>query len=138
MIDFCFRSPDGKYYILDWKTNYLGDTLADYSPTNVKRIMFEKDYVLQYHIYALALHRLLTFRLKDYNPSRHFGGIVYFFTRAMLFLEKDYFIFPNKGRQSSSQKNNSKDFSEDKLTYGIYYHPINMQELQRFEQCFVS
>ncbi|WP_339389582.1 exodeoxyribonuclease V subunit beta, partial [Vibrio neptunius] len=57
-IDLVFEHQ-GKYYVLDWKSNYLGDNVADYHGEALKAAMADHRYDLQYQIYALALHRFL-------------------------------------------------------------------------------
>ncbi|MFP4445768.1 MAG: exodeoxyribonuclease V subunit beta [Desulfosudaceae bacterium] len=74
---------DGRYYLLDWKTNHLGNTYWDYDPERLARVMVESHYCLQYHIYALALHRHLAARLPDYDYQGHFGGVFYLFVRGV-------------------------------------------------------
>ncbi|MFW7523776.1 exodeoxyribonuclease V subunit beta [Vibrio ostreicida] len=81
-IDLVFEHQ-GKYYILDWKSNYLGDSVNDYHSDALKAAMAEHRYDLQYQIYALALHRFLGSRLPDYDYPRHFGGVYYLFLRGM-------------------------------------------------------
>jgi exodeoxyribonuclease V beta subunit len=73
---------DGRYWVLDWKSNHLGDTLADYGPAALQGAMVHHDYVLQYHLYVLALHRHLRDRRRDYDPERHLGGVCYAFLRG--------------------------------------------------------
>jgi exodeoxyribonuclease V beta subunit len=73
---------DGRYWVLDWKSNHLGDTPDDYGPQALAAAMQEHDYVLQYHLYVLALHRHLHRRLPDYDPARHLGGACYVFLRG--------------------------------------------------------
>ncbi len=73
----------GKYYILDWKSNKLGDELQDYSQENLTREMIKNRYVLQYSIYVKALDKLLNKELKDYNYDEHFGGVIYLFLRGL-------------------------------------------------------
>ncbi|MBK8100884.1 MAG: exodeoxyribonuclease V subunit beta [Planctomycetes bacterium] len=73
----------GRHWIIDWKSNHLGNDVADYAPAALQRDMFDHDYVLQYHLYALALHRHLRLRLHDYDFDRHFGGIVYVYLRGI-------------------------------------------------------
>ncbi len=73
---------DGRYWVLDWKSNHLGDTLADYGDAALQAAMVHHDYVLQYHLYVLALHRHLRERLPDYAPQRHLGGVCYAFLRG--------------------------------------------------------
>lgn len=74
---------DDKYYILDWKTNKLGDELQDYSQENLTREMIKNRYVLQYSIYVKALDKLLRKELKDYNYNKQFGGVIYLFLRGL-------------------------------------------------------
>ncbi len=73
----------GMYYILDWKSNYLGDTIGDYSPEALARAMNENNYHLQYLIYTLAAKKYLTGRLKNFDYSEHFGGVIYLFVRGV-------------------------------------------------------
>ena len=73
---------DGRYWVLDWKSNHLGDTLEDYHDEALHAAMVHHDYVLQYHLYVLALHRHLRSRLPDYAPERHLGGVCYVFLRG--------------------------------------------------------
>ncbi len=81
-IDLVF-AHEGRYFILDWKSNHLGETPTDYAPHALARVMAEQGYQLQALLYALALHRLLRQRLPDYDPARHFGGVRYLFVRAV-------------------------------------------------------
>ncbi len=73
----------GKYYLVDYKSNFLGDAYEDYNGTAIERAMETHDYVLQYHIYTLALHRYLSWRMKNYDPKNDFGGVFYLFIRGM-------------------------------------------------------
>ncbi|MBD3239884.1 MAG: exodeoxyribonuclease V subunit beta [Chitinivibrionales bacterium] len=79
----CVCTHRQRYYLIDWKSNYLGATLDDYARTHVDRAMLEECYFLQYHIYAVALDRYLATRLPDYDYERHFGGVYYVFLRGM-------------------------------------------------------
>ena len=81
-IDLVFKFK-GKWYIIDYKSNYLGDRYSDYSETAMVASMMEHHYFLQYHLYVTAVHRYLGFRLKDYNYNLHFGGVLYLFVRGM-------------------------------------------------------
>jgi exodeoxyribonuclease V beta subunit len=73
----------GRYYILDYKTNFLGETLADYHGDNLTAAMQSHNYGLQYWIYTLVLHRHLRNRQADYRYQDHFGGVMYLFVRGM-------------------------------------------------------
>ncbi|WP_202408499.1 exodeoxyribonuclease V subunit beta [Vibrio tetraodonis] len=81
-IDLVFEHQ-GQYFILDWKSNYLGDSVSDYHGGALNNAMAEHRYDLQYQIYALALHRFLRSRLPDYDYHAHFGGVYYLFLRGM-------------------------------------------------------
>ena len=77
---FCYQ---GKYYILDYKSNYLGNTPADYKSDLLEQAMSSHQYHLQYLIYTVALHRLLKQRISDYSIETHLGGVYYTFLRGM-------------------------------------------------------
>ncbi len=81
-IDLIFKYDD-KYYIVDWKTNYLGSSIEEYNNENISKVIVEEYYFLQYYFYTLALHKYLSINLKDYSYSSHFGGIFYIFTRGI-------------------------------------------------------
>ncbi|MEX0604405.1 MAG: exodeoxyribonuclease V subunit beta [Marinobacter sp.] len=80
-IDLVFEHG-GRYYVADYKSNYIGPTDADYTPEAMARVVSEKRYDLQYALYLLALHRLLKSRLPDYDYDLHVGGAVYLFLRG--------------------------------------------------------
>ncbi len=73
----------GRYYLIDWKSNYLGRDIGAYAPDALAALMVEDDYFLQYHLYTLALNRLLAQKIKGYQYERHFGGVFYVFLRGM-------------------------------------------------------
>ena len=73
----------GRYYIVDYKSNWLGADEAAYQSTALEQGMVSHDYPLQYLIYSLALHRYLRLRLPDYDPKLHLGGAYYLFIRGM-------------------------------------------------------
>lgn len=81
-IDAVFEHA-GRYYIVDYKSNWLGDSLAEYSPDRLSEAIVESSYDLQYLIYSVALDRMLGWRLGDYSFERHFGGVFYLFLRGM-------------------------------------------------------
>ncbi|MCC6610569.1 MAG: exodeoxyribonuclease V subunit beta [Burkholderiales bacterium] len=81
-IDLVFER-EGIYFIADYKSNWLGDTLADYAPARLGAAMAASFYDLQYLVYTVALHRMLAGRLRDYDYDRHFGGVYYLFARGM-------------------------------------------------------
>ena len=74
----------GRYFIADWKSNHLGNSCSDYNSSRILAEMEKHNYFLQYHIYALALHRYLKQRIgAGYSYENHFGGVYYFFVRGM-------------------------------------------------------
>ncbi|MCU5774657.1 exodeoxyribonuclease V subunit beta [Erwiniaceae bacterium BAC15a-03b] len=77
---FCWQ---GKYYLLDYKSNWLGDESAAYTPQAMEQAMIAHRYDLQYQLYTLALHRYLRHRLADYDYQHHFGGVLYLFLRGV-------------------------------------------------------
>ncbi len=74
---------EDQWYILDYKSNYLGPCFSDYHPGAIGAAMISHDYILQYYLYLGALDRYLSLRLKDYNYADHFGGVFYLFIRGM-------------------------------------------------------
>ena len=81
-IDLIFMY-EGKFYIIDYKTNHLGHSLADYHQDALHQAMLDNYYDVQYLIYTVALTRYLRFRMPDFDYDRHFGGIFYLFVRGM-------------------------------------------------------
>ncbi|MDO6707769.1 exodeoxyribonuclease V subunit beta [Photobacterium sp. 1_MG-2023] len=81
-IDLVFEHQ-GKYYVLDWKSNWLGDSHDDYRGEALTTAMREHRYDLQYQLYALALHRFLKSRQANYDYEQHFGGVYYLFLRGV-------------------------------------------------------
>lgn len=80
-IDLVFEHG-GRYYVADYKSNWLGPRDADYTPAALRDAVLQHRYELQYVLYVFALHRLLRSRLADYDYERHVGGAVYLFLRG--------------------------------------------------------
>ncbi|MDT8700066.1 exodeoxyribonuclease V subunit beta [Kluyvera ascorbata] len=81
-IDLVFRH-DGHYYLLDYKSNWLGESGEAYTQEAMAEAMRSHRYDLQYQLYSLALHRYLRHRIADYDYERHFGGVIYLFLRGV-------------------------------------------------------
>jgi exodeoxyribonuclease V beta subunit len=81
-IDLVFEA-DGRYYLVDYKSNWLGNKYADYAPGPLAEAMAREHYYLQYLIYTFALHRYLAVRLPDYDYETHYGGVYYLFIRGI-------------------------------------------------------
>ena len=77
-LDLVFEH-DGRYYVLDYKSNRL----PDYGPATLAGAILQHRYDLQYALYLLALHRLLRVRLPGYDYDRHVGGAIYLFARGI-------------------------------------------------------
>ncbi len=73
----------GRYYVADYKSNWLGPDATTYTPEAMRAEILHARYELQYVLYLLALHRLLQARLPDYDYDRHVGGAVYLFLRGL-------------------------------------------------------
>ena len=75
---------EGRYWVLDYKSNHLGATDGDYSAPALAAAMARHRYDVQAVIYLLALHRLLRSRLGEaYDPAEQLGGALYLFLRGM-------------------------------------------------------
>ena len=81
-IDLVFRH-NGRYYLLDYKSNWLGENSEAYTPQAMAKAMQSHRYDLQYQLYTLALHRYLRHRIASYDYQQHFGGVIYLFLRGM-------------------------------------------------------
>lgn len=82
-----------KYYLLDYKTNWLGNEDNSYVQSNIILEMIKYRYDLQYQIYTLALHRFLKHKILSYNYEKDFGGIYYLFIRGMNGLSSNHGIY---------------------------------------------
>ena len=86
-IDVVLRVGE-RYLVADYKTNWLGPAdepllLSAYGPEPLAAAMGHSDYPLQALLYAATLHRYLRWRLPDYDPERHLGGVLYLYLRGM-------------------------------------------------------
>ncbi|WP_456064360.1 exodeoxyribonuclease V subunit beta [Candidatus Pantoea carbekii] len=81
-IDLVFRF-EGKYYLLDYKSNWLGTNSKAYNSKTIIETMINHRYDLQYQLYTLALHRYLQHHLVNYQYEENFGGVFYLFLRGI-------------------------------------------------------
>lgn len=107
-VDLLFEHK-GKYYIADWKTNHLGNSVEHYNIQGVEQAMLGSNYHLQYMIYTIAVVRWLRHRIKDFSYEKHFGGIIYLFLRGI-----------RKGESSGIYVNRPKE--EDILNLDKAFH----------------
>lgn len=88
-IDLVATRPDGRFVVMDYKSNLLPSSgpvasPEDYGPAALAHEMVSHRYVLQATLYQVALHRYLQWRLPGYDPERHLGGSTYLFIRGMI------------------------------------------------------
>jgi exodeoxyribonuclease V beta subunit len=81
-------SPEQRYLVVDYKTNWLGPaeaplTSAAYSRDRLAEAMLHSDYPLQALLYVVVVHRYLRWRQPGYDPARHLGGVLYLYVRGM-------------------------------------------------------
>jgi exodeoxyribonuclease V beta subunit len=81
-IDLVF-AWQGRYHVLDYKTNWLGVDIAGYRGAALNTAMHEHHYPLQALLYTVALHRYLRQRVRGYAPETHLGESWYLFVRAV-------------------------------------------------------
>ncbi len=81
-IDLLFEH-DGKYFIIDWKSNYLGYNPEDYTHHKLHEAMNANNYHLQYLIYCVAVKKYLSTRISNFDYNKHFGGVIYVFLRGV-------------------------------------------------------
>jgi exodeoxyribonuclease V beta subunit len=91
-IDLVFSCGE-RWWVADWKSNFRGQRderglvvrcgPGDYGDTALEQLMAEAHYPLQAHLYLVALHRYLRWRLPSYAPERHLGGYAYVFLRGV-------------------------------------------------------
>ena len=96
-IDLVFTDGDdpttARWWVADWKSNWIGERDVDgrplhcgprhYSQSAMEEQMYQHHYPLQAHLYLVALHRFLQWRLDGYQPERHLGGYAYVFLRGV-------------------------------------------------------
>jgi len=92
-MDLVFLGKDEKYYILDWKSNSLGD----FSEAGMEEAMRGSAYHLQYYIYAAALKRWLEQIHENFNFKEKFGGAYYIFIRGVNEINSDGIYFSSGG-----------------------------------------
>ncbi len=127
-IDLVFASPAGpesaeRFWVVDYKSNRL-DLLRERSTPRahfcapwMRHEMEHHDYVVQYHLYCLALHRYLDQRVPGYHPDVHLGGALYLFLRGMA------------GPECPPGSEHP---------YGVFFHRPSTAVIQRLDQLFAG
>ncbi|NMP17418.1 exodeoxyribonuclease V subunit beta [Thalassotalea sp. Y01] len=114
-IDLIFTKQDSpdrepQFYVCDYKSSHLGNTMADYHPEKLSLHISQHNYDLQFLIYALALHRYLQERIADYQFKQHFGGVFYLYLRGM------------------SRANTERQ--------GVFFNPLSEQLIESLDRVF--
>lgn len=79
-----FTTKQGdKFFMIDYKSNYLGDSFCDYTQDSILKSIFEARYDVQILFYSLALFRFLKCTLHDFSYEKDFGGVMYLYLRGM-------------------------------------------------------
>ena len=81
-MDLVFQHRE-RFYLVDWKSNYLGPTIDSYRQEALQRTMRQHFYILQYHLYVLALSQYLRIRNPAFGYASGFGGVFYLFIRGI-------------------------------------------------------
>lgn len=74
---------EGRLYVVDYKSNYLGEHYEQYTREALQEAMEEHHYILQALLYSVAIHRYGESRIVNYDFESHFGGVQYLFLRGM-------------------------------------------------------
>ncbi|MEI7055069.1 UvrD-helicase domain-containing protein [Nocardioides sp. CCNWLW239] len=83
-VDVVLRLPNGRFVVVDYKTNFLGVEAMDYTQPKLAEAMLHSHYPLQALLYSAVVHRFLRWRLPGYAPEKHLGGVLYLYVRGML------------------------------------------------------
>lgn len=81
-IDLVARQNES-YMIIDYKSNYLGDTKEDYTRERLEEEIMNASYDLQYHLYTVALVKYLRSKIPNFDYEKHFAGVAYLFVRGI-------------------------------------------------------
>jgi exodeoxyribonuclease V beta subunit len=82
-IDLFFMYKN-KYYILDYKSNFLGEDYSDYNDDSLRQSIASSCYYLQYSLYTVAMNRFLKQKGgNEYNYSKNMGGAIYLYLRGV-------------------------------------------------------
>jgi exodeoxyribonuclease V beta subunit len=81
-LDLVARRSDNRYVVVDYKTDQLPGEDRPFAPDKLFASMEHEHYPLQAVLYSVALHRHLSQALRGYDPTRHLGGVGYFYLRV--------------------------------------------------------
>ncbi|MBN2669061.1 MAG: UvrD-helicase domain-containing protein [Bacteroidales bacterium] len=80
-IDLMFEHNE-QFFILDWKSNFLGNSIEKYDTIYLEQAMTNNQYHLQYLVYCLAIYRYLNQKIDRFDWDTMFGGVLYIFMRG--------------------------------------------------------
>lgn len=72
-----------KFFMVDYKSNYLGNSFSRYTQENILKSVFESRYDVQILFYSLALYRFLKNTVHNFSYEKDFGGVIYLYLRGM-------------------------------------------------------
>ncbi|MGP9557236.1 UvrD-helicase domain-containing protein [Psychrobacter sp. AOP7-A1-24] len=124
----------GKYYVVDYKSNFLGNSLSDYNENTLKQTMSKAGYWLQAAIYQVALHRFLAMRISDYvgNEDKYLGAVEYVFLRGVCDPSAQVATTPISQDEVQSNHNNLSDSS----CYGLVTWDIPIAFIKGLDALF--
>ena len=131
-IDLVYENA-GKYYVVDYKSNFLGNSLSDYDENTLKKAMSKAGYWLQAAIYQVALHRFLAMRISDYagNEDKYLGAVEYVFLRGVYDPDSQ----TATGVSQSVDKSDSSDLNSDNR-YGLVTWDIPIDFIKALDTLF--
>ncbi|MGP5211604.1 UvrD-helicase domain-containing protein [Psychrobacter alimentarius] len=122
----------GKYYVVDYKSNFLGNSLSDYNENTLKQAMSKAGYWLQAAIYQVALHRFLSMRISDYtgNEEKYLGPVEYVFLRGVYGSHADAIdtVSPNTSERADNASPNER--------YGLVTWDIPIDFIKELDTLF--
>ena len=93
-IDLIFQ-VNGRFAVLDWKSNHLGNCAERYTHETIGRTMNEHRYTLQFLLYTVAVRRHLMLKLGEaFDYDSHMAGALYLFVRGVD--EKGHGVYFNR------------------------------------------
>lgn len=122
----------GKYYVVDYKSNFLGNSLSDYDESTLKQAMSKAGYWLQAAIYQVALHRFLSMRMHNYagNEDKYLGAVEYVFLRGV------YDPTSQAATHVSLESNNPDDSTLRRAHYGLVTWDIPIDFIKGLDALF--
>ncbi|WP_352339473.1 UvrD-helicase domain-containing protein [Psychrobacter sp. 16-MNA-CIBAN-0192] len=123
----------GKYYVVDYKSNFLGNSLSNYDENTLKQAMSKAGYWLQAAIYQVALHRFLAMRISDYvgNEGKYLGAVEYVFLRGVYDSDSQAAVDLS---QNVKEADNSNSMHNDR--YGLVTWDIPIEFIKALDALF--